>query len=342
MNTDWRRGSVKTSSGTYLMPWLGETNEQNIQRPSFSIIAHWIATRRPPSPPPPDTFPLHRPNFDVQPSEMRCTWIGHATCFLQAAGFNILTDAVFSNRCSPVQWAGPLRFVPPACSISELPKVHVVLTSHDHYDHLDWHSVADLEKYHRPIYVCGLKLGKWFTDTAGINRERVIELDWWESVTVLDNVNVQFVPVQHWSKRHAYGDERKSLWGGFSVCINEFKFFFNGDTGFNSELYEEIGRRCGPFDLCAIPIGAYEPRSVMTMQHVDPEEAFMIHQLLKSTLSFGIHYATFILTDEPIEEPKIRIEKISKINSDVPPFLAIDHGSSITFDAAKCFKIGLN
>jgi L-ascorbate metabolism protein UlaG (beta-lactamase superfamily) len=198
-----------------------------------------------------------------------------------------------------------------------------------------------LEKFHRPIYVCGLNLGKWFTGTAKIESSRVKEMDWWQNLCLLDTVvDIQFVPVQHWSKRHAYGDERKSLWGGFSVSVKGFKFFFNGDTGFTSELYEEIGQRCGPFDLCAIPIGAYEPRSVMTMQHVDPEQAFMIHRLLKSTVSFGIHYATFILTDEPIDEPKARIEKLSKENPDVPPFLAIEHGASISFDAGKCYSVG--
>lgn len=325
------------------MPWLGETDDDNVQRPSFSTIARWIATRKPPNPPPPGHFPVFQPNFVVQDGEMKCTWIGHATCLLQMGGLNILTDAVFSNRCSPVQWAGPVRFVPPACLVDKLPHIHVLLTSHDHYDHLDWQSIVDMEKYHQPVYICGSKLGKWFTDTAKIELRRVIELDWWEKVDLFEgSLSIQFLPVQHWSKRHAYGDERKSLWGGFAVMTKQFKFFFNGDTGFSSELYEEIGKRCGPFDLCAIPIGAYEPRSVMAMQHVDPQEAYLIHRLLGSSVSFGIHHATFILTDEAVEEPKIRIEKISHDNLDSPPFLAIDHGASIVFDSSKCFRVSLS
>lgn len=253
---------------------------------------------------------------------------------------NILTDAVFSERCSPVQWTGPQRFSPPACTIQELPKIHIVATSHDHYDHLDWQSVVDLEQYHRPIYVCGLNLGAWFRKTAGIESERVIELDWWGEINLLDDsVTIQFVPVQHWSKRYAFGDERRSLWGGFAISCNNFKFFFNGDTGFTHELYEEIGKRCGPFDLCAIPIGAYEPRYIMKVQHVDPEEAYQIHRLLNSNISFGIHYSTFILTDEPLDEPKERIEKLVKDHPDVPPFVTFRPGSSILFNQSKTYKI---
>ncbi len=341
---DWRKGSVMTSSSNqFLMPWLGETSEATIQRPSLSNLIKWSMSRKSPVIPPRGSFPLHRPTFGLSSAannETRCTWIGHSTCLLQVNGINILTDAVFSERCSPMQWIGPKRLVPPACSVKDLPQVHVVLTSHNHYDHLDWQSIVDLETYHKPIYICGLKLGEWFRDTAGVQAERVKELDWWQSVSLFkDTISFQFVPVQHWSKRRPWGDERKTLWGGFAVATDKFKFFFNGDTGFHSELYEEIAKRCGPFDLAAIPIGAYEPRFIMKMQHVNAEEGYDIHRILKSSLSFGIHHSTFVLTDEPIDEPKKKIEALTKENPNVPPFWAIEHGASIVFDSNKKFRL---
>ena len=153
-----------------------------------------------------------------------------------------------------------------------------------------------------------------------------------ERVLLGGRLKLQFVPVQHWSKRRAFGDERRTLWGAFSVEVDGFKFFFNGDTGYSEELYQEIATRCGPFDLAAIPIGAYEPRNIMQVQHINPEEAFLIHRHLQSKCSIGIHHATFVLTDEPVREPAERIKQISDSNPEVPPFLAIKHGSSITYD----------
>lgn len=328
MNHSWKLGSVRHSStGHFRMPWLSS----DFQLPSPLAILKWKLFGKAPDFPAPGTFEVVKPDFSTEERGMKCTWIGHATCLLQAGGFNILTDPVFTKRCSPVQWAGPLRYVPPACRIKELPQIHMVLISHDHYDHLDWNSIKALESRFKPIYACGLELGSWFTEYVGVPSERVIEFDWWQEKSFFENgaCRVQFVPVQHWSKRRIFNDTCRTLWGGFSVEIDGKKFFFNGDTGYSEELYEEIGKRCGPFDIAAIPIGAYQPREVMQTQHVDPDEAFLIHQKIKSKLSFGIHHATFILTDEPVKEPAERINKLSSDNPQIPPFTAIKHGSSI-------------
>ena len=332
--TDWTVGSVRCKNGKFIMPWLGEGENAEFKRPGVSALFRWFATRQPPPFPQPGSFPVLKPDFTApSKGEAKVTWIGHATCLLQVGEINVLTDAVFSERCSPVQWAGPRRYVPPACEISELPPIHLVLTSHDHYDHLDWDSAKNLEKLHKPVFACGLELGSWFVDVLCAPKDRVVEMDWWERRELLDGqVKLQFLPVQHWSKRQAFGDERRTLWGGFAVEIDGFKFFFNGDTGYSPVLYEELGRRCGPFHVCAIPIGAYNPRSIMKTQHIDPDEAFLIHKHLKSHCAFGIHHATFILTDEPVREPAERITKLCQANPDSPPFYAIKHGSTITFN----------
>ena len=331
MNQCWKVGSVRAGKGgKFVMPWLGEGNSE-FKRPSPGVLIKWLLTRNSPNFPKVDTFQVEKPDFSPIENEMKCTWIGHATCLLQVGGFNILTDPVFSERCSPVQWAGPLRYVPPACKIRELPPIHMVLISHDHYDHLDWDSILALESQFKPIYACGLELGSWFIREAGVSPDRVVEFDWWQTRSFFnDNCHVQFVPVQHWSKRRLFNDECRSLWGGFSVQVDGLRFFFNGDTGYDDKLYEEIGHRCGPFDLAAIPIGAYQPREIMKTQHVDPDEAFMIHQKIKSSRSFGIHHGTFILTDEPVKEPSERINKLSFDNPQIPPFTAIKHGSFIS------------
>ncbi len=337
MNLNWRVGSVRDDDGKFLMPWLGEGKNSAFQRPSIWALFRWLFTRNPPPFPGPGEFQVLKPSFD-QPAEgeAKVTWIGHATCLLQVGGFNILTDAVFSEKCSPVQWAGPKRYVPPACTIQELPKIDLVLTSHDHYDHLDWYSAKQLEELHQPVFACGLELGSWFSDNLLTEQQRILEFDWWEEKVLFDGrLKLQFVPVQHWSKRRALGDERRTLWGGFCVQVDGFKFFFNGDTGYSKELYEEIGMRAGPFDICAIPIGAYNPRSIMKIQHVDPEDAYLIHQHLNSKISLGIHHATFILTDEPVHEPAERIMVLSNSNPQLSPFVAIKHGESIIYDISR-------
>ncbi len=198
------------------------------------------------------------------------TWIGHATVLLQLKGRNILTDPHFSERASPVSWTGPKRAIPPGVALEDLPEIHAVLISHDHYDSLDRTTIRRLRN--RPggehtVFFVPLGLQAWFAD-LGVTR--VVELDWWgrHEETGLE---VLAVPVQHWSKRGLIGRNR-TLWAGWVVRRGGFSFFFVGDSGY-TPLFKEIGRRLGPFDLTAIPIGAYEPRWFMGLHHMNPEEA---------------------------------------------------------------------
>lgn len=237
------------------------------------------------------------------------TWIGHATLLLQLGGCNLLTDPQFSRRASPVQWAGPRRVVPPGLSLDELPDIDAVLLSHDHYDSLDVRSARALHRRGRgrTVFFVPLGLKRWFT-RRGI--DEVVELDWWEGTTH-KGLRITALPAQHWSKRSLFS-QNTSLWCGWTVsrgqATESVRFLFAGDSGYSPD-FSEIGRRLGPFDLAAIPIGAYAPRWFMRSHHMAPEEAVQVHRDVRSRCSVGIHWGTFPLTDEPWEEPAERLRR---------------------------------
>ncbi|MFC1856720.1 MBL fold metallo-hydrolase [Thermodesulfobacteriota bacterium] len=282
--------------------------------------------------PPPESynFPLadNDPAFlKSNQNKTTLTWIGHATVLLQLEGKNILTDPHFSKRASPVQWAGPQRVVPVGLALEDLPQIDVVLISHDHYDSLDKSSILGL--FHRnggreTLFLVPLGLKKWFTK---IGIRRVSELDWWDRHDLPD-LTVVAVPVHHWSKRSLFS-RNTTLWAGWVIRSERFRFFFCGDTGY-APIFKEIGRKIGPFDLSAIPIGAYEPRWFMRHHHITPEEAVQIHLNVCSGKSVAIHWGTFILTDEPLDEPPQRLEKALREEGIGPnEFQVLQHGETI-------------
>ncbi len=238
-------------------------------------------------------------------TESSLTWIGHATFLLQVAGLNVLTDPHLTQRASPLGFAGPRRWMPPALDFSSLPHIDLVMVSHNHYDHLDTETVRRLQQQPRgsPKFLVPLGLKAWFT-AKGIHD--VLELDWWE-VTDHHALKVTFTPAQHWSARSAW-DRNRSLWGGWRIDHADFSFFFAGDTGY-SEDFADIRARLGPVQLAALPIGAYDPRWFMAASHVNPEEAVQIHLDLEATHSVAMHWGTFVLTDEPLDEPPHRLRR---------------------------------
>ncbi|MDZ7696828.1 MAG: MBL fold metallo-hydrolase [Deltaproteobacteria bacterium] len=258
------------------------------------------------------------------------TWIGHATVLVQMAGKNILTDPHFSKRASPVQWAGPKRVVPPGIAMDQLPAIDMVVISHDHYDALDEQSIVDLHTRpggdHTQFFV-PLGLKTWFLE-RGI--QRVVELDWWETYQA-SPLEVIAVPVQHWGKRSLFS-RNQNLWAGWVILSPEFRFFFSGDTGYCPH-FKAIGKRLGPFDLAAIPIGAYAPRWFMRNHHVNPEEALQIHEDIGSRKSVAIHWGTFILTDEPLDEPPERLKKaLADRGLPQDEFMALKHGETLVLE----------
>lgn len=264
------------------------------------------------------------------------TWIGHATCLLQLKGRNILTDPHFSDRASPVQWAGPKRVAPPGIAMENLPPIDLVVISHDHYDSLDASSIMGLLARpggHRTTFYVPLGLKDWFED---LGVKRVIELDWWESHSQ-GNLEITAVPVHHWSKRGLIS-RNQSLWAGWVIRADDFRFFFAGDSGY-TPLFKEIGRRLGPFDLSIIPIGAYEPRWFMKYHHMNPSEAVQVHLDVGSGTSVGIHWGTFPLTDEPLDEPPRALKTAKEMKGLADDeFRVLRHGQTIVLDRLRNVK----
>lgn len=255
------------------------------------------------------------------------TWIGHATVLLQLEGLNILTDPHFSERASPVQWAGPKRVTRPGIPLEELPPIDIVVLSHDHYDSLDTGTVKRLiarKGGENTTFCVPMGLKKWFED---LGATKAVEFDWWESRKI-GPLTVTATPVRHWSKR-AFTRRNETLWAGWVVSSDSFRFFFAGDSGY-TPMFAKIGERLGPFDLCAIPIGAYEPRWFMKAHHLNPEDAVQVHKDVRSGKSVAIHWGTFILTDEPLDEPPKRLAKaLERQGLAREDFVALKHGQTI-------------
>jgi N-acyl-phosphatidylethanolamine-hydrolysing phospholipase D len=231
------------------------------------------------------------------------TWVGHSTLLVQMGHATFLTDPTWSVTASPVA-LGPRRFVPPGLAIDELPAVDFVVVSHNHYDHMDLETLKALAARGTRIFV---PLANAATlRAAGI--EAVEELDWWEMRTV-EQVEIHCVPAQHWSRRGLF-DEDRALWSGWVVKAEDRRFYFAGDTGMFAG-FGEIGTRLGPFDLAALPIGAYEPQQMMAPAHLSPEEAIAAAVSVRAARSIAIHFGTFDLSDEPVDEPPRRFHAAS-------------------------------
>jgi N-acyl-phosphatidylethanolamine-hydrolysing phospholipase D len=261
--------------------------------------------------PPRGSFPTAIPAVlhpRARAGDCTATWIGHSTVLLQWCGLNIITDPVFSQRAFPVQWLGPRRIMDPALAIDALPPLDVVLLSHSHYDHLDKAAVKRIAKAHRrATWIVPLGLGAY---VLGWGVREIVELDWWQE-TSIDGLRVTATPARHFSARRL-GDRNRTLWCGFGLEREGRRAFFAGDTAFHPE-FGAIGAKCGPFDFLMIPIGAYDPRWFMHVVHVDPEEAVQIYRNLVAPhpgaappLMLAIHWGTFRLTDEPMDEPPRR------------------------------------
>jgi len=278
--------------------------------------AHRSGVPRPPQAPIPQVAPdlaflqaNARAGTAMRPS---ATWIGHATVLLQFAGLSVLTDPVFSERASPLSFIGPKRHQPPGVPLAGLPHIDLVLASHNHYDHLDGASVDALQRQAGgpPLFVVPMGVKAWLADRGIAN---AVELNWWESHTLqapAGPVEVALVPAQHWSGR-GLADRMQTLWGGFAVFAPDCHLFYAGDTAYSRDFVDIQARyadrqspaRGGGFDIALLPIGAYEPRWFMAPQHVNVEEAIRIHRDLRAKRSLGVHWGTFQLSDEALDDP---------------------------------------
>jgi N-acyl-phosphatidylethanolamine-hydrolysing phospholipase D len=229
------------------------------------------------------------------------TWVGHSTLLVQLEGITLLTDPHWGDRASPLSWAGPRRLSPPGLAFEALPPIHVVLISHDHYDHLDLGTVKRLAAAHDPLFVVPLGLKRWLAE-QGVSH--VVELDWWDALEHR-GLRLVSVPAQHFSQRTPW-DGNSRLWSSWAVIGASRRLFFGGDSGY-FDGFRQAGERLGPFDLAAIPIAAYRPPEIMRFTHTTPEEAVRAFEDLRGRTLLGIHWGTFDLAEEPLGEPPERM-----------------------------------
>lgn len=235
------------------------------------------------------------------------TWIGHATVVVQMDHATFLTDPIWSDTASPLPFFGPRRFVPPGLDLAELPEPDFVLISHNHYDHLD---LATLEEIHRrwPRTAFFVPLGNGrLLEGRGI--APVGEFDWGDSLEYR-GLRVTCLPARHWSRR-GLRDENRALWASWAVVGPSRRFYFAGDTGWFPG-FGTVGERLGPFDLAALPIGAYEPAAMMAQVHLDPEQAIEAARALRTRRALAVHFGTFDLSDEPLAEPPRRFREAAR------------------------------
>ncbi len=295
------------------------------ERGLFDVLRWQLTSRRArwpkwvnvtPQPPPP-----------APATGMTATWINHSAFLLQTATHALLTDPVFSDRVSPVSWAGPRRVHAPGVAFESLPKIDAVLLSHDHYDHCDAASLRRLAREHQPVFLAPLNHRRLL---AQLGATQVVELDWWQSHPLAPDFTVTLTPARHWSRR-VFGEPNHRLWGGFYLQAAERRVWFLGDSGYHDGIFQDIGRRCGAPDLALIPIGAYEPRWFMSGAHMNPAEAVRAHQDSGAKLSVAMHWGTFQLTDEPREAPPRALEE-ARAEAGISPnqFRVLAPGQSIS------------
>lgn len=272
-------------------------NERSIEHATLGGLLRWLLNRdkglfRPiqadPGPPPPKRVK----------GGLRVTFVNHSTFLLQVDGLNVLTDPVWGPRASPIAWAGPKRYRPPGLRFEDLPPIDLVLLSHNHYDHLCAETLRRLAADHAPWVVSGLGNAA-LLNALGV--ERATELDWWQDVNVRDGARLTFAPSAHFSGR-GLGDRDRTLWGAFMLETPSARIYFGGDTGMGPH-FVQARQRLGAPDVALLPIGAYRPRWFMRRVHVNPAEAVEAARLLEARISIAMHFGTFQLADDGMEEP---------------------------------------
>lgn len=270
-----------------------------------------------------DNAPGEKPPARVFGDDLRVTFIGHATVLIQTQGLNFITDPLYGERAGPYSWAGPKRFKHPGIRFDDLPKIDVILLSHNHYDHLDWRTIKKIQERDGASIITSLGVSRFLVQK---HIGKTTELDWWDIHEINNDVRVHAVPARHFSGRGT-ADRNTTLWSGFVIDTKGGNIYFAADTGYDESIFKEIGTIFGMMRLSLIPIGAYTPRWFMSPVHVDPEEAVMIHKDVRSQKSIGIHWGTFQLADEGMDDPPKELKRIlaSRGHQD-DSFIAIREG----------------
>jgi len=286
------------------------------------MVPRLLLTRRTPWPSRIPVEPRQPPT--VGPEDVVVTFVGHATFLVQVATTNVLIDPVYAERASPVSFAGPRRVRAPGVRFDDLPAIALVLLSHNHYDHCDLETLRALDRrFHAPV-VTPLGNGRLLR-SAGIRQ--VEEIDWWQRASTAP-LPITVTPAQHFASRNML-DRNRALWGGFLIEALGRRILFAGDSGYGPH-FREIAARLSPIDLALLPIGAYEPRWFMKDIHMNPAEAVQAHLDLAARQSIAMHFGTFQLTPEGIDEP-VRELAAALAKRGVPAelFRTVDVGESV-------------
>ena len=283
-------------------------NREGYENKGFFDLIKWVTTRKPgewTEKTETDIIYGPKPAEYVSDSSHVITYINHSTFLIQTYGLNILTDPVYSERVSPLSFAGPKRMRPPGIRFDDLPDIDFVLLSHNHYDHLDINTLKRIQETSDPTFITPLGVDLYL-HKKGISN--TVSLGWWQAHSVNDSVSISAVEAQHFSSRGMF-DRDKTLWAGFVIEAPSGNIYFAGDTGYNN-FFKKIGKDYAPIKTALIPIGAYIPRWFMSPVHVDPEQALQIHKEVGAELSIGMHYGTFPLADDGEMDPINDLEKV--------------------------------
>ncbi len=289
-----RKGAVKRDGrflnpdGSRAGPTTAEVWRLMRERSQGTPWPRWVQD---PAFPPPEAPPE---------GHVAITFLGHASFLLRFhGGPTLLTDPIWSERCSPFRFAGPQRVRAPGLAFDALPPIDAVLLSHNHYDHCDIPTLQRLRDRFSPTIITGLEVGRLL---ARHGLKNVVELDWWQDVPLPGGALATYLPARHVGARTLW-DRGRVLWGGFSVRpASGGRVYFTGDSAWGGH-FDEIGHFAGPFDVALIPIGAYEPRWFMRQVHMNPEESVRAFQALRTRQAIAMHFGTFRLTREAIDEP---------------------------------------
>ncbi len=255
-------------------------------------------------------------------NDVSLSFVGHATFLLQANGLNVLTDPIWSDRCSPLSFLGPKRLQEPGIAFENLPKIDIVLISHNHYDHLDLPTLKRLWLRDRPTFIVPLK-NKALLASEGITN--IIELDWWESTQAKSDVKITAVPAQHWSGRWII-DRNEALWAGFVISFDKKNIFFAGDTGFGPHFIK-IKEKFVTFELALIPIGAYLPLWFMREHHLSPSDAIVVADIMGALQNIPMHFGTFSLGDDGFTKARYELNQLMA-NNKKQNFLILEVGQA--------------
>jgi len=285
----------------------------------------------------PETFRYPNPKQKLDDNAPQVTWINHCTFLIRVGDLHILTDPIWGKRCSPLSFLGPKRRHETPLSLENLPKIDLVLLSHDHYDHFCTKTILTLQKLHPGItWVVPLGVKKRL-HKRGIRH--LIEMEWWQEIhlgTERGEIIITAVPAQHFSGRGIF-DKNTTLWSGYVVDFlrsnkQEKRLYFVGDTGYNEKDFKEIGKKFGEMDLSLIPIGTYVPKRFMDPVHIGPEKSVAIHTEVSSHLSIGMHWKTFRLSSEHLDRPPFDLYcALEKQGIDPKTFRILEPGQTINW-----------